>query len=990
MDRSRSLPIVLFVLVLLLGGLLVVHRSRIVESFSLSRDVPFEKLSKAACLPDGSIAVVFDSNKQIARLSEDGDLSYLIPSRNSPEKGFYFANELAFDPDGSLYVASTYLDTSTLTVNREAVIRFSAEGRAEAVLFSFAHSSDTYTDNIGLIRSLKWTPAGLRFCMLREDGVHSLLVDPASGLLINETLTPFEGARDRVIYATVSDGGEEVAFSTAATEIFVASPPDAAPVKQYDGRELPSEVFSIPSDLHYLDRTLYFSDLGRDSIARLTGTNLSESVFDASIAHARGYDDDFFECKYFQIAPGVLILPNHGKVVRFRTDDPASIRTLDRAQGNSRLWIQRVSIWGQLAAFLGLLITLLVLAARRASPDSRRAARQVSIVALMLGAAVTITTYMIFNNMNHRLEEESTKNLRGYLEVGRIVVDAGGVDRIRHVKDYMNEDYVALLGQLRQTITREGEIDAGTYSGVYKVFGNKLTAVAYHDGLRGIFYPYDYQYDKSIYAKVVETGQPYVGEIVDIYGVWLNGVIPLVNSAGETVGLLEVGVDQSAHRDANLALFKATMIDLSMVLFVLLFVFTEIGFFSSNVLESGRQHDEAALQQGDEGAIRFVSFLAISGVFLSASFLPLFSKSLAPAMGSIPFDVVIGLPMVIETLCGAVIALMYGHLRIRVGIKTDIVLGSLVIAAGMVGTALATTFAGLIAGRVTVGMGMGLLMIAYRTYFLIEKDEGRKESGIIALTAGVVAGINTGSVSGGMLAARLGMKTVFFAQAGLLVLAAIATLLLVRNRHRPTGSAASAPFSPWRFLADRAVWSFFVLAFLPVTACGFFLGFLFPLFAESQGHTTNEISLAFMIFGVGSVYLGPTITRLTSHFFGSRRSVPLGALVMAGGLMVFAYFQTLAAAYATIILFGLTESFIFNQGLSYFSSLGSVRRFGEDKAMGVYNVFESSGEALGPVSFGLAMSLGLGVGIASIAATLGICSMLFLAMSRSSGKEPAR
>jgi MFS family permease len=79
----------------------------------------------------------------------------------------------------------------------------------------------------------------------------------------------------------------------------------------------------------------------------------------------------------------------------------------------------------------------------------------------------------------------------------------------------------------------------------------------------------------------------------------------------------------------------------------------------------------------------------------------------------------------------------------------------------MVATALAPTFERLIAGRVLVGMGMGLLMIAFRTYFLIEKDEGRKESGIIALTAGVVAGINTGSVSGGMLAARIGMRPVF-------------------------------------------------------------------------------------------------------------------------------------------------------------------------------------------------------------------------------------
>jgi hypothetical protein len=67
-------------------------------------------------------------------------------------------------------------------------------------------------------------------------------------------------------------------------------------------------------------------------------------------------------------------------------------------------------------------------------------------------------------------------------------------------------------------------------------------------------------------------------------------------------------------------------------------------------------------------------------VFLSASFLPLYIKSLAPAVGRIPFDVIIGLPMVIETLCGAVIALLYGHVRIRAGIKTDVVLACLAIA----------------------------------------------------------------------------------------------------------------------------------------------------------------------------------------------------------------------------------------------------------------------------------------------------------------------
>ena len=986
MSRPRSSLPVLFVLACALGGGLFLQRDRIPESFSISSTVPFENLSKVARCADGSFAVVFDSNKRIARVGADGELIYLVPSRNDPEKGFFFANEIAFDPAGRLYVASTYIDTATLTVNREAIVRFSPEGRPEAVLYALEHAPEPYVDNIGTIRSLQWTPDGLRFCVARADGIQSLRVDAASGATRDDAFTPFPGEPPTVIYATVSADGRELAYSTAATEIYVAKPGDT-PAKRYDGRDLPDEVVSIPSDLHYRGGELVFSDLGRDAIVKLTGPNAAEPLFDRAIAEALGYADDFYECKSFQIDADDLVLPNNGKAVEYRTAAPAAIRTLDRAQGNAALWAKRAAIWLQLAAFAGLVLALVVLAIRHASPDGRRMAKQVALVALMLGTAVGITTYMIFNNLSRRLDEEARNNLRGYLAVGLLVVDGDAVDRIQHVKHYMNADYQAVLKQLCQTITREGAIASGTYSGVYKVFGDKLSALAYHDGLRGIFYPYDYQYAESIYAQVARTGQPYVGEIVDIYGVWLNGVVPLKNSAGETVGLLEVGVDQSAQREANRALFKSTLMDLAMVLFVLLFVFFEIGFFSSHVMDRRDRADAAAGQRYDEGALRFTSFLAISGVFLSASFLPLFSKSLAPTLGRVPFDVIVGLPMVIETLCGAVVAVLYGHVRRRAGLKTDVVIGCLVIAAGMAATALAGTFARLIAGRVLVGMGMGLLMIAFRTYFLIEADAARKESGIIALTAGVIAGINVGSVSGGMLAARIGMAPTFWIQAALLVLAAGAALALVRTRRRPpaNGRAAGAP-SPWAFLRDRAVWSFFVFVFLPVTAAGLFLGFLFPLFAEAQGRTINEIGLAFMLFGAASVYLGPTLTRLTTALFGARRSMPIGALIMTGALLVFAAFQTLAAAYATIVLFGLTESLIFNQGLSYYSSLPSVRRFGEDKAMGVYNVFESGGEALGPMAFGLAASLSLGLGVAAIAAALGAGAALFWTLGPRAGE----
>ncbi len=977
---TRLLPVGLFLAVLVLGILLGLQRHRLADAFSLADTIPFETISKVAMADDGTYAVVFDSNKRIALVEPDGSLDVLIHARNVPERGFYFATELVFGPDGSLYVASTYIDTETLAVNRECIVRFSPRGRHEAVLYSIDHETEDYIDNIGVFRSLDWTPDGLRFCVVGDGGVQSLLLDPQTGAVLEDITTPVPEIVGRVTYAAVTADGRQVAFTTAATEIYTGATGER-PTKRYDGRDLPPNEYSMPADIHFLGTDIYFSDLGRDAIMQLVSDGVAEPVFNESIAVALGYQDDFYECKSFQIKPGHLLLPNNDKLVHMRTDEPASIHVLEEARGDEMMWIRRIAIWFQLLLLAASVLALLVLIIRNATHEGRRTARQVLLVAVMIGTAVSMTTYMIFTNMNQRLEAEAAQNLRGYLEMGRILVDADTVDRVRHVNHFMNEDYQNILQQLQQTITRDGSIDSSIYSGVYKVIDGKVTALAYHDGLYSIFYPYDYNYEESFYAQVAETLEPYIDEIVDIYGVWLVGVAPLINSAGDVVGFLEVGVDQSAQREANRSLFLSTLAELAMVLFVLIFIFFEIGFFSSHVFDHDHRRDETAMQRYDEGALRFVSFLAITGVFLSASFLPLFSQSLAIPIGPLPFDMVIGLPLVIETLSGAVIAVLYGHIRIKLGLKTDIVLGCLVVAGGMAATAMAATFQALIIARVIVGMGMGLLMISFRTYFLIESNAIKKEAGIIALTAGVVAGINTGSVSGGMLAARVGMQSVFWLQAGILVLAALVGLLALRNRKRLLPDHGEGVVSPFTFLRERAVWSFFIFAFLPITACGLFLGFLFPLFAAAQGLSTNEISLAFMLFGIGSVYLGPALTRLTTFLFGARRAMVFGALVMAGGLLLFAGLQTLMAAYITVILFGLTDSFIFNQGLSYFSSLPTVRRIGEDKAMGVYNVFESSGEALGPLAFGLAMGVGLGTGITAIAAALSGCALAFLALS---------
>ena len=98
------------------------------ESFSFKSSLSFAKLTKAVHGADGSFAAVFHSNKRIARIDARGNLLYQLQPRNSAEHGFFSANEIALAADGRLFVASTYIDPETLSVNREAIVRYSPSG----------------------------------------------------------------------------------------------------------------------------------------------------------------------------------------------------------------------------------------------------------------------------------------------------------------------------------------------------------------------------------------------------------------------------------------------------------------------------------------------------------------------------------------------------------------------------------------------------------------------------------------------------------------------------------------------------------------------------------------------------------------------------------------------------------------------------------------------------------------------------------------------
>ena len=79
-------------------------------------------------------------------------------------------------------------------------------------------------------------------------------------------------------------------------------------------------------------------------------------------------------------------------------------------------------------------------------------------------------------------------------------------------------------------------------------------------------------------------------------------------------------------------------------------------------------------------------------------------------------------------------------------------------------------------------------------------------------------------------------------------------------------------------------------------------------------------------------------------------------LMNVAALGIYSLFPGLEGMIAALILLGLSASFGKPVQQDYYLGLMPCRRFGEDRAIGIYNFTENIGESLGPILFGQLMS----------------------------------
>lgn len=259
----------------------------------------------------------------------------------------------------------------------------------------------------------------------------------------------------------------------------------------------------------------------------------------------------------------------------------------------------------------------------------------------------------------------------------------------------------------------------------------------------------------------------------------------------------------------------------------------------------------------------FFTGLAISQIL---PFLPLYVEQLGVTSHE-ALSLWSGLTFSVTFLVSAIVSPMWGSLADRKGRKLMLLRASFGMAVAILLQAFATNVWQLFLLRAVMGLTSGYIPNAMA---LIASQVPRERSGwaISTLSTGQISGVIVGPLLGGFMADHLGLRPVFFATAGLLMVSFLVTLLLIKEGARPKISKderlsgkevfATLPY-PWLIL------SLFITT-LVIQLCNGSIGPILALFIKQLAPDSNNI--AFMsgfiaaLPGISALFAAPKLGKL--------------------------------------------------------------------------------------------------------------------------------
>ena len=966
---------------LVLCGTLILRKYLSFSPFSGKYE--FLGVSSAGKGCTGKTYLVDEGKKKLLILDKNGKLESFLEG-GSLKNEFFYAFSVCDDAKGRIYVSDVVYGAHGSRVDKERVLCL--EGGKRSVVYEKKYETEDPETPMAYGRILELAGNGDSVWFLEKgeggirrfeirDGKASLVetvpcwMDVASASYDALTGSYVVSTKQGGLYSCVSESRTWMGF-------------------QENGERM------LPWSLSASNGVLYISDhLNYDlRKAELGGSerNLSSQVC---------YKDGSYYAGISAAGDGELVLTDNG-----------GYQILDTVSGQKkeflfagiafypRILLAWLCLCG-LAAFgvIGIFWLGKYLFARYMKIEDKSSVLRIFTVVCASVVVASMVSYTSIRNIEEEIIGTAIENLCFISDTLQENVNAQQAVRMgQELGNYDSEEFKEMKKPLDQIMDASYKNEIYYYYLLYTVDENGFNAVADYEDSYACGQPL-YEYGDNILTKAYETKERIVdADNISSYGSYICVVNPVFDSDGNVVAELETGISADPFQEKKTALIWDSICSVFASSAVVTMLILEL-LFTINFYDQRRKIPAAVQDSTQTIPLRLMVFMIYLTDGMQDAFVALLCERLyAGAEGKtwfsmLPEGVGAALPISVQLLFAAAGSLLGGWLITRTGTRKLMGSGAVIQAAGfLVCAVFSESYSAITLGKVLIGAGQGMVYVSANTMAALTDQEENSQKAFADISAGILSGISVGAGLGATLLAMGNVKTVY--GVGAVVMGAAVWMAFTakdfrtvsrekKERENMENAPACRPKKEGgilRFLTDRQSIVFLGFLLTPFMIALSFRDYFFPLFAGEHGMSEVRIGQVFLLFGLLTIYIGPHLAEGLLGHLGAKKSIVLASFLMAASIGIYVVYPCMETVLLGILAFYIVISFAYTCQYSYFETLPAVLRYGEGPAMGVYSMFESIGQTLGPVLFGVMLGFGNQKGMVLILLGLLVFIMCFL------------
>lgn len=962
--------------------ILLVFNKDVITKNPFTSKYTFSSPSNAYIDTNDNIYIVDGSGMDIIKGNKDGEIDFIIKGGTNSDKGFYNLGGITSSKDGRIFIHGIRFKETSLYILDERILEYSEKGKFTKEIFKVSYEDNNLSPRqYGLIKGLTCKNDNLYFSLCNENNIEIY----SANINSNNKSHNFNKI-NKYSFKDAWKSIHDVCIHLKENKVFCTDKKGIIWTLGetneilFTGGPL-SEEYSLQSTPYHLssssDNELFFSDLGMWNIRKINlDTKEISSVIDEINDSSLPKQEDreiLYSVSYNNSR--LLTVGNYVYSIDLK-NHPASKTTIENLNYSSKTMLRGAVVWiFCLCSIIICIFAVLYLFKYIVSPKTSFIVKASSCAVIGTIIISVFISSLVLSRSNENIKQTIKGNIMTISSLTNEAIDTEAFSRINSNSDYLNQDYQNIKKKMDTVLNVASENNIQIYYMLYK--NVKDIAIGVMDSENFVSPAFPSVIVPEFYNQAAFEGRKVYDEINDLSGMWALCMSPILNNFGDTIGVLEIGIDMHSYsqyiqkQTLDITLNVGTLALVIILLIIEIFAFSP-AFKKSNMFEKNKsEHLSGECVSIIPEISRLLMFLVYVSNSLQSSFVPSMAMSAYDKeIFGIPKSVGGTLPVVVEMLAAAIFSAIGGELQKRLSCKKLMNLGAITSAIGYLIMGLMHGYSPLFWGKLLTGAGLGLCIVSLNSAAasLPEKSSQKAFSGI---SVGIISGIQVGIVIGSLLVEFFGYNNIFlFSAVVCLCIIFISYFMFSPTKSSSVSEENHTKNNAFKFLFSSRAGAFLIFIIIPAYIGATIIDYYIPIFSLESGLSETNVGQISLIYGIFMIFIGPVISPYVIKYIGLIKSIYLALSIFILGIFIFSTNPNIITMIIMVVSYGISLGLGYAARSSYFSSLSETKKFGADKAMGYFGMYENITQTFAPLLISPIMFIGAKFGSKVIATIL--------------------